>query len=227
MIYHIGTFGNRIAENLPWETWSGVKLRALARPPGSRSISSGGSEMAEVTIRRATVEDLSAINTIFNYYVQHSTCTFQIEAETAEARLAWFAARTPEQPVIVAERDGEVVGWASLSPHRSRGGYRQTAALSVYLRPEDQGQGIGKVLVRKLQDLAGEAGYHTLLGGVCTEQTASMRLHRSLGFVQVAHFREVGFKFGRWLDVAYFQWMVPATNAGVEVRRSERQGFAP
>ena len=165
--------------------------------------------MQDATIRLASADDLAAINAIYNYYVANSTCTFQVEPETAEARRAWFRSRTLHQPVTVAERDGTVVGWASLSPHKSRCGYRHTAELSVYLRAQDHGMGIGKALVQDLIKRAADAGYHTILGGVCTEQTTSMRLHESLGFTQVAHFREIGFKFGRWLDVAYFQLLVP------------------
>ena len=169
--------------------------------------------MSQVTIRLATVDDLETINAIYNHYVATSTSTFQLEPETAAARLAWFQQRTPQQPVIVAQKGDTLVGWASLSTHKGREGYNKTTELSIYLRPDDIGQGIGKIMIKDLIRRATDYGYHVLIGGVTTEQTASMRLHESLGFTKVAHFREVGFKFGRWLDVAYFQMLLPPNPA--------------
>ena len=168
---------------------------------------------SDITIRLATVADLEAINAIYNHYVATSTATFQLDPETAADRLAWFQSHSPRQPVTVAQRDDTVVGWASLSTWNRRAAYDRSTETSIYLHKEEVGKGIGKTLVKDLIRRATEHGYHVLLAGVTTEQTASMRLHAGLGFVEVARFREVGFKFGRWLDVTWFQMMLPATSS--------------
>jgi phosphinothricin acetyltransferase len=164
--------------------------------------------MSQIAIRLAAMDDLEAINAIYNHYVATSTATFAIQPETAEARLAWFTNRSPRQPVLVAEREGIVVGWASLSTYNKREGYDRSTELSIYLRPEDVGQGIGKLLMAELIRRATEFGYHVMIGGITTDQTASIRLHESFGFRKAGHLREVGFKFGRWLDVAYYQMIL-------------------
>ena len=166
--------------------------------------------MSEWVIRDARDTHLPAVRAIFNHWIEHSTASFRTAPDSEEQTRAWYSGRGPEHPVIVAEADGEVLGWASLNPHKATGGYRHTVELSVYLRDDARGHGLGKRLVGELLERAARAGHHAVLGGVCTEQAASMRLHESLGFVKVAHFREVGFKFGRWLDVAYFEKLVTA-----------------
>jgi L-amino acid N-acyltransferase YncA len=159
----------------------------------------------EVLIRLATVSDLGSIRDIYNYYVSRSTCTFQIEPDTEADRLAWYRNRSPAHPVIVAEMASDVVGWAALSAWNIRCGYARTVEASVYIRHDLHRRGIGKALMLDLIQRAHSAGHHTIIGGACTEQVASLALQATLGFEQVACFREVGYKFGRWLDVAYMQ----------------------
>lgn len=161
--------------------------------------------MSDTLLRDARPSDLGAIRAIFNHWIEHSTSSFRVAPDSEEQTRAWFEGRGPEFPVLVAEANGEVVGWASLNPHKPTGGYRHTVELSVYVRHDATGRGLGRRLVGELLERGRMAGHHAVLGGVCTEQVASMRLHESLGFTKVAHFREVGFKFGRWLDVAYFE----------------------
>jgi L-amino acid N-acyltransferase YncA len=161
--------------------------------------------VSETRVRDATAADLPAIRTIFNHWIEHSTASFRTVADTEAQARAWFSGRGDEHPVLVAEEAGEVAGWASLGPHKPTGGYRHTVELSVYLREDARGRGLGRLLLGELLERARAAGHHAVLGGVCTEQAASMRLHESMGFEKVAHYREVGFKFGRWLDVAYFE----------------------
>jgi L-amino acid N-acyltransferase YncA len=166
------------------------------------------SDRAEVRIRLATAADLGAVRDIYNYYVATSTCTFAIEPETAEEREAWLRDRGPAHPAIVAEAEGAVVGWGALSPWKSRRGYSQSAEASVYIRHDMHRKGIGRVLLADLIARGRAAGLHTIIGGACTEHPASLALQEALGFVRVAYFREVGYKFGRWLDVAYLQLML-------------------
>ncbi|MFN0021023.1 MAG: N-acetyltransferase family protein [Pirellulaceae bacterium] len=165
--------------------------------------------MSAFTIRPATSADLPAINDIYNYYVLNSTCTYQLEPETIEARQAWFDSHTPEKlPVTVAILDGAVVGWGALSQFRPRAAYCHSVEASVYLRHDVHRRGIGKALLLDLIARAKAAGHHTLLGGASADQTASLALQESLGFQRVAYLNEVGFKFGRWLDVVYSQLML-------------------
>jgi phosphinothricin acetyltransferase len=162
----------------------------------------------DVSIRLATEADLEVIRTIYNHYVATSTCTFQIEPDTAERRLAWFRDRSPRHPVTVAERDGEAIGWASLSAWNPREAYARTVEASVYIRQDCHRLGLGRALLADLIERARALGHHALVGGACTEQEASLALQRVMGFQPVALFREVGFKFGRWLDVAYMELLL-------------------
>ena len=159
-------------------------------------------------IRLATERDLPAINAIYNHYVAHSTCTYQLEAETDEGRLAWFRKRGPEHPVTVAELDGEIAGWASLNRYHERAAYARTVDNSIYIRHDLQRRGLGRALLSNLIDRARALGHHTILAGVSAEQEASLALHLAFGFGKVAHLRELGFKHGQWLDVIYLQLLL-------------------
>jgi phosphinothricin acetyltransferase len=163
-------------------------------------------------LRLATAADLPAINEIYNYYVPRSTCTYQLEPETIEARQAWFAEHLPERyPVIVAEladSPGHIAGWGSLSKFRERAAYAPTVEASVYIRHDRQRRGLGRAILIDLIDRARAAGFHSLIGGASADQTASIALQESLGMQRVAHLKEVGFKFGQWLDVVYLQLML-------------------
>jgi phosphinothricin acetyltransferase len=165
-------------------------------------------------IRLAITDDLPAINAIYNHYVHTSTCTYQTEPDTLADRQAWFEEHQGKHPAIVMEQDGEVIGWASLSAFRGRCGYRFSVENSVYVHHAHQGQGIGKALVLDLIERAKTLGYHTIVAGISADQTASRALHERLGFQQVAHFREVGFKFERRLDVVFLQLMLEAPTSG-------------
>ena len=111
-------------------------------------------------------------------------------------------------PVTVAEVDGEVVGWGSLSPYHPRSAYRRTVENSVYVRHDRHRQGIGAALLADLIDRAAALGHHAIIAGIDSEQTPSVAIHRRFGFEHVGHLRQVGFKFGRWLDVIYMQRML-------------------
>jgi L-amino acid N-acyltransferase len=165
--------------------------------------------MTATSIRIATAGDLPTINDIYNYYVLRSTCTYQLEPETLEARLAWFAAHPSDKyPVTVAELNGQVVGWGSLSKFRDRAAYDGTVEASIYIRHEVHRRGIGRALLCDLIERARAIGFHTLIGGASADQAASLALQESLGFQRIAHFKEVGYKFGRRLDVVFYQLML-------------------
>ena len=183
--------------------------------------------MEEPLVRLATALDLAAIESIYDHYVHNSTCTFQLESEPFSAREAWFSSHDERHPVTVAtlsRREGDaldgrsggevVVGWASISVYNSRCGYASTVENSVYVRAGQHGRGIGRALLTDCIARAEAIGHHTIIAGVGAEQTPSLALHESLGFVRVALLREVGFKFGRWLDVVYLQKMLGAKQEG-------------
>ena len=157
------------------------------------------------SIRLATVEDAPAIRDIFNHYVVHSTSTYACEPETLDARLKWFEQHGERYPVTVAERDGQVVGWASLSRYFAREGYRFTAEDSIYVRHDQLRGGVGRALLADLIERARQADHHSLVAIISADQEASIGIHERFGFREVGRLPELGFKFGRWLDVVYLQ----------------------
>ena len=161
--------------------------------------------MSACSIRLADRGDAEAINAIQNYYVVHSTATFLTDPLTLEQRLAWLENRSQAHPVVVAEIDGSVVGWGSLEVFRSRPAYRHTAEFSIYVHQEWHRRGIGRAILADLVTRARALGHHALVGGCCSESTAVIALLEASGFSRVAHFREVGRKFDRWLDVVFLQ----------------------
>ncbi|WP_182867272.1 GNAT family N-acetyltransferase [Stieleria mannarensis] len=156
-------------------------------------------------IRLAEESDAARISEIYNHYVRTSTCTFHLDPESVDDRLDWLRAHDDRHPVTVDCVSGKVVGWASLTQWHPRPAYSETAEVSFYLDHRYHRRGIGRSLLTDLIDRASSLGFHVLIGGVCTEHVGSMELQKSLGFREVARFTEVGRKFDRWLDVAYFQ----------------------
>jgi phosphinothricin acetyltransferase len=164
--------------------------------------------MNQLQIRLATEADLPIINEIYNHYVFHSTCTYQLEPERMEDRLKWFAAHGPKHPVTVAEVDGKVLGWGSLSKFHQRAAYANTVENSIYIHREHRRQKLGSALLEDQIRRAREIGHHTILAIIDADQPASVGLHERFGFSRAAHLKQLGFKFGRWLDVVYMQLML-------------------
>lgn len=161
--------------------------------------------MSACSLRLAAPGDAEVINDIQNHYVVSSTATFHTEPLTLDERLAWLKQRSPAHPVTVAEIEGEIVGWGALDVFRSRPAYRHTAEFSVYVHHGRHRRGIGRAIMADLETRARSLRYHALVGGCCSESTAVIALLESLGYERVAHFREVGRKFDRWLDVVFLQ----------------------
>jgi L-amino acid N-acyltransferase len=168
----------------------------------------GGRGRANVEIRLATEADAGAISDIYNYYVARSTCTYDEEPESVEDRRGWIARHGEKYPATVAVENGMIVGWGSLSPFRERIGYRFTVENSVYVHADHHRRGIGRAILIDLNERAKKLGYKCIIAGIDGEQTASMAVMRSVGFEQCAHFKRVGIKFGRWLDVIFMQMFV-------------------
>jgi len=158
-----------------------------------------------ITLRAAGAGDCPAINDIYNHYVRTDTCTYQLEPDTLAEREAWLAQHGGEHPVLVAVQDGEIVAWGALSTFHPRCGYRHTVEDSVYVRSDCVRRGLGRALLGELLRLAREHGHHSVLALISTDQAGSVVLHEQFGFTRAGRLREVGYKFGTWLDVAYLQ----------------------
>ena len=161
-------------------------------------------------VRPATRDDLPGILEIYNEAVVNTTASYDYDPRTLEHRIAWFEDHVKHNlPVFVAVNEaGRVVGWSALNRYHDRKGYQFTTENSVYVAAGLRGRGIGKLLTRPLVDAARQRGLHAILAGIDAENEASIRLHASFGFVTVAHFKQVGFKFGRWLDVVYMELLL-------------------
>jgi L-amino acid N-acyltransferase YncA len=158
-------------------------------------------------LRDTVAADLPAITAIYADEVLHGTATFELtppDAAEMASRLA--AVRALDLPWLTAELDGEVVGYAYLSPFRLRPAYRYCVELSVYLAPEARGRGIGRALMQALIDQARVMGLRHLIGAIGdSANTASIALHTATGFREAGVWRETGWKFDRWIDVVLMQ----------------------
>jgi L-amino acid N-acyltransferase YncA len=158
-----------------------------------------------VAIRPATEADMAAVLTIYNYEVAHGVATFDTEPRSMEEQLAWLEEHQHPYSAIVVESAGQVIAFGSLSRYHSRPAYGFTVEDTVYVHHEHRRQGVGRLVLEELIGLAREGGYHTVLGRITAENTASIELHRACGFFEAGVEREVGRKFGRWLDVVTMQ----------------------
>ena len=164
--------------------------------------------MNHVQLRLATEADLPIINDIYNHYVLNSTCTYQMEPERMEDRVKWFAAHGVKHPVTVAEGEGKVLGWGSLSQFHRRAAYANTVENSIYVHHELRRKGIGSVILADQIRRAREIGHRTILAIIDADQAGSIGLHERFGFTRAAHLKQLGFKFNRWLDVVYMQLLL-------------------
>ncbi len=172
----------------------------------------------QATIRDATEADLTAILAIYNEAIRASTAVYTDQEASLTDRQAWFAQRAGQgYPVLVATdpADGAVLGFASFGDFRPWPGYRLTVEHSVYIRADRRGQGLGRELVTPLLARAAALGKHVMIAGIDAANPASIRLHERLGFAPAGTLREVGTKFGRWLDLVFMQrFLDGATGAG-------------
>ena len=162
-----------------------------------------------IQVRSARADDNEAIRAIYNLEVTTSTITFDIMPRTSAEQQEWLAARSGALACLVAEDDeGRVVGFAALSHYRERPAYATTVEDSVYVDRGAQGRGVGRALLSAVVDVARAHGFHTVVARVVDGHEASIALHRACGFEPVGVEREIGRKFGRWLDVAVLQRML-------------------
>ena len=164
----------------------------------------------EIAIRSAGAADGAELARIYNYYVTHSVVTFEetvVSGAAMAARVAEIAAA--ELPWLVAQSANGLAGFACAARWKGRSAYRHSVEVTVYLQPTAVGQGLGTALYGALFARLAELGCHALIGGITLPNEASVALHEKFGMRKVAHFNEVGFKFGRWLDVGYWQRVLP------------------
>nr|WP_249731212.1 GNAT family N-acetyltransferase [Chelatococcus sp. HY11] len=161
----------------------------------------------KVDIRDAGIVDIPGITRIYNDAVLNTTAIWNDVEVDEPNRTMWLSDRNKAgYPVLVAVGgDGEVVGYASFGDWRAWDGYRHTVEHSIYVRNDQRGKGIGEALMKTLIARARDCGKHVMVAGIEAENAASLRLHKKLGFEKVGHLKEVGTKFGRWLDLAFLQ----------------------
>jgi phosphinothricin acetyltransferase len=159
-----------------------------------------------VQIRDASAADLPGIVAIYNEVIATSTAIYSYEPVTLTERREWWRARTAQgYPVLVAADSAAVLGFATFGDFRAWPGYRFTVEHSVHVRADCRGQGVGTRLVKALLPRAAACNKHIMIAGVDAANAASIRFHERLGFTQVGHLREVGYKFDRWLDLVFLQ----------------------
>jgi L-amino acid N-acyltransferase YncA len=160
-----------------------------------------------MNIRPAVHSDFEALTEIYNDVVMHSTAIYRDLPVSVEDRLEWWRGQQEKSfPVLVAEDQGQILGFASFGDFRPWPGYRLTVEGSVHLRPDARRHGVGSALLSELVAEAKAAGKHILMAGVDSENTASLRFLEKAGFQRTAHLREVGHKFGRFLDLVLLQY---------------------
>jgi phosphinothricin acetyltransferase len=150
--------------------------------------------------------DAAGIAAIYNHYVAHTVVTFEEEAVSAdEIARRMEDVRSASLPWLVADQAGRIAGYAYASKWRARSAYRFSTEITVYLGPEDGGRGIGSALYDELFPMLRARGLHVVIGGIALPNDASVALHEKFGMKKVAHFAEVGFKFGKWVDVGFWE----------------------
>lgn len=161
-------------------------------------------------IRTATNADAPAVCAIYNHYITASDATMEESPIDAGEMSRRMAAITTAWPWLVAEVEGAVIGYAYANQWKPRSGYRHAVESTVYLAPAHVGHGFGTALYQSLIGILGERHVHCAIAGISLSNTASIALHEKFGFRKVGQFHENGIKFGRWIDVGYWQRMFPS-----------------
>jgi L-amino acid N-acyltransferase YncA len=159
-----------------------------------------------ITIRSMKESDLPETLTIYNDIIVNTTAVYTYVPQTLQMRRDWYESKLKDgYPVFIAESEGRVVGFSSFGPFRAWPAYKYTVENSVYVAADQRGRGIGKLLMEPVISAAKEKQLHAIVSGIDASNTASIQLHRSFGFEIVAQFKQVGFKFGQWLDLTFME----------------------
>ena len=171
-----------------------------------------------IGIRQAEKKDLPRLLTIYNDVILNTTAVYDFQPHSLAMRTGWFESKQKDgYPVFVAEENNEILGFSSFGPFRAWAAYKYSVENSVYVAAEHRGKGVGKLLLAPLIEAAEKKDMHVIIAGIDASNIASIQLHRAFGFEEVAHFKQVGYKFGRWLDLKFFQLTLKTPRSPVEV----------
>lgn len=160
-------------------------------------------------IRPATEEDLPAMLDIYNDIIANTTAVWHYEPHTLQMRKEWFEQRQQQGfPIFVAVENEKILGFSTFGSFRPWPGYSKTVENSVYVAADSRGKGVAKLLLPPLIEAAKQLGIHVMVAGIDADNEISIALHKKFGFIEVAHFKEVGWKFGRWLDLKFLELVV-------------------
>jgi L-amino acid N-acyltransferase YncA len=158
-----------------------------------------------MNIRNVEIEDSAQITEIYDYYIQKTHHTFETDPLSVEETEARIRKVIEDFPFLVAEEDGEILGYAFASQFKLLQAYEHTAEVWIYVKNEAKQKGVGTRLYMELFDKLSEINIHVMVAAIALPNDASIRFHERLGFTKVAHFKEIGYKIGRWIDVGYWQ----------------------
>ena len=159
-----------------------------------------------IVVRNAVEDDIPQMLDIYNEVILNTTAVYDYEPHTIAMRQKWFADRKQDgMPVIVTAEGSIITGFGSFGLFRPWQAYRFTVEHSLYVKKEHRGKGIANIILSSLIEAAGEMGKHVMMAGIDADNVASIKLHERFGFEKVGHMKQVGFKFDRWLDLAFYQ----------------------
>lgn len=162
-----------------------------------------------IEVRKALGTDLPAMLEIYNDIIANTTAVWHYEPHTLAMRKEWFDQRAEQGfPIFVAMENEKMLGFSSIGPFRPWPGYSHTVENSIYVAADSRGKGVANLLMPPLIDAARQLNLHAIVAGIEADNEASIALHKKFGFVEVAHFKEVGWKFGRWLDLKFLELIV-------------------
>lgn len=163
----------------------------------------------EIIIRPVSQQDLEAILDIVNYNIMNTTAIYDYDVKSLHEIEQWFADKQVNAwPLLVAEVDGSVAGYATYGTFRTKEGYKYTVEHSVYVSRAYHGKGIGSKLLQRLITLARQQGYHTMVGCIDADNTGSIAFHKKYGFTEAGLLKQSAFKFGKWLDLLFMQLLL-------------------
>ncbi|MCB1023388.1 MAG: N-acetyltransferase [Acidobacteria bacterium] len=156
-------------------------------------------------IRKVKTKDALNVAGIYNHYIQNTHHTFETEPLTEGEMLSRIEKVTKAFPFLVAEADGEILGYAYATQFKLRNAYEHSAEVSIYVKNAAKQRGVGSSLYKTLFEELYETHIHAIVAGISLPNDASVKFHEKLGFKKVAHFQEIGYKLGRWIDVGYWE----------------------
>ena len=168
-------------------------------------------------IRSANENDLEQLLNIYNDIILNTTAVYQYQPHSLQMRKEWFETKQQQGfPVFVAEDNARIVGFSTLGALRNSQAYKYSVENSIYVASGSRGKGVGKLLMPPLIAAAVKMNMHTIIAGIDATNEASLQLHKKFGFEEVAHFKQVGYKFKRWLDLKFLQLILETPETPLE-----------